>query len=139
MTVLTRVPQDCWLMANIIKINSLPLYHQRLLEEDFPGGAVGKNLPANAGKRVRSLAQEDSTCQAATKPAATAGERLCSTTETPGPQSRQAAARAARQPERLERSRCDERPAHGSWRAASTCRNQRRPSRGDGDQVQLKR
>ena len=36
---------------------------------DFPGGAVVKNLPANAGDtRVRSLVREDPTCHGATKP-----------------------------------------------------------------------
>ena len=35
---------------------------------DFPGGAVVKNLPANAGKHVRALIQEDPTCHGATKP-----------------------------------------------------------------------
>ena len=33
---------------------------------DFPGGAVVKNLPANAG--VQALVQEDPTCRGATKP-----------------------------------------------------------------------
>ena len=35
---------------------------------DFPGGAVIKNPPANAGNTVRSLIQEDPTCHGATKP-----------------------------------------------------------------------
>ena len=35
---------------------------------DFPGGAVVKNLPANAGDTVRSLVREDPTCRGATKP-----------------------------------------------------------------------
>ena len=34
----------------------------------FPGGAVVKNLPANAGSRVRALVREDPTCHGATKP-----------------------------------------------------------------------
>ena len=34
----------------------------------FPGGAVGENLPANAGARVRGLGREDPTCHGATKP-----------------------------------------------------------------------
>ena len=34
----------------------------------FPGGAVVKNPPANAGDRVRALGQEDPTCRGATKP-----------------------------------------------------------------------
>ena len=34
----------------------------------FPGGAVVKNLPANAGTQVWSLVQEDPTCRGATKP-----------------------------------------------------------------------
>ena len=36
--------------------------------EDFPGGPVVKNLPANAGDPVQSLALEDSTCHRVTKP-----------------------------------------------------------------------
>ena len=38
--------------------------------EDFPGGPVVKNLPANKGDamQVRSLVQEDHTCHRATKP-----------------------------------------------------------------------
>ena len=35
---------------------------------DFPGGAVVKNPPANAGTQVRSLVREDPTCHGATKP-----------------------------------------------------------------------
>ena len=34
----------------------------------FPGDAVVKNPPANAGTRVRALVQEDPTCHGATKP-----------------------------------------------------------------------
>ena len=36
--------------------------------EGFPGGLVVKNLPANAGTWVQSLAWEDATCHGATKP-----------------------------------------------------------------------
>ena len=35
---------------------------------DFPGGPVVKNLPANAGDRVRSLVWEDPKCPGAVKP-----------------------------------------------------------------------
>ena len=44
--------------------------------EDFPGGPVVKNLPANKGDamQVQSLVQEDHTCHRATKPTATATE-----------------------------------------------------------------
>ena len=34
----------------------------------FPGGAVVKNPPANAGDMVQALVQEDPTCHGATKP-----------------------------------------------------------------------
>ena len=37
-------------------------------DRDFPGGAVVKNLPANAGDMVRTLVREDPTCRGATKP-----------------------------------------------------------------------
>ena len=40
-------------------INSCPL--------NFPGDAVVKNLPANAGDMVRALVQENPTCRRATK------------------------------------------------------------------------
>ena len=33
----------------------------KCLTQDFPGGAVDKNPPANAGTQVRSLVWEDST------------------------------------------------------------------------------
>ena len=33
---------------------------------DFPGGAVIKNSPTNAGTRVRALVREDPTCHRAT-------------------------------------------------------------------------
>ena len=52
------------LLSNFIQfktINSLRKGH-------FPGGAVVKNPPANAGTRVRALAREDPTCRGATKP-----------------------------------------------------------------------
>ena len=42
--------------------------------EDFPGGLVVKNPPANAGDLGSILALEDSTCGGATKPSA---ERAC--------------------------------------------------------------
>ena len=35
---------------------------------DFPGGAVVRDLPANAGDTVRALVQEDLTCHRAMKP-----------------------------------------------------------------------
>ena len=35
---------------------------------DFPGGAVVKNPPADAGDTVRSLVREHPTCRRATKP-----------------------------------------------------------------------
>ena len=38
------------------------------VKQGFPDGAVVKNLPANAGTRVRSLVWENSTCHRATKP-----------------------------------------------------------------------
>ena len=38
------------------------------LASGFPGGAVVKNPPANAGDTVRALDQEDPTCCGATKP-----------------------------------------------------------------------
>ena len=37
-------------------------------EGDFPGGAVVKNLPANAGYTVPALVREDLTCCGAAKP-----------------------------------------------------------------------
>ena len=40
----------------------------KIIRGYFPGGAVVKNLPADAGTRVRSLVQEDPTCRGATKP-----------------------------------------------------------------------
>ena len=36
--------------------------------ENFPGGAVVKNPPADAGTQVRALVQEDPPCCGATKP-----------------------------------------------------------------------
>ncbi len=39
-----------------------------LLKGDFPGDAVIKNSPANAGDPVRSPAREDLTCHGTTKP-----------------------------------------------------------------------
>ena len=38
------------------------------MHRDFPGGAVVKNPPANAGDMVRALVREDPTCRGATKP-----------------------------------------------------------------------
>ena len=37
-------------------------------DRDFPGGAVVKNPPANAGTPVRARVWEDPTCREATKP-----------------------------------------------------------------------
>ena len=44
----------------------LMLFKRRL--RAFPDGPVVKNLPDNAGDRVRSLIWEDSTCWGSTKP-----------------------------------------------------------------------
>ena len=38
------------------------------IHEDFPGGRVVKNSPANAGDTVGSLVKEDPPCHGATKP-----------------------------------------------------------------------
>ena len=38
------------------------------LTEDFPGSAMVRNLPANAGTQVRFLVQKDPTHSGATKP-----------------------------------------------------------------------
>ena len=38
------------------------------LTEDFPGSAMVRNLPANAGTQVRFLVQKDPTYSGATKP-----------------------------------------------------------------------
>ena len=38
------------------------------LFRDFPGGAVVKNPPANAGDTAQALVREDPTCHGATKP-----------------------------------------------------------------------
>ena len=40
----------------------------KILFWDFPGGAVVKNPPANAGIQVRALVREDPTCRRATRP-----------------------------------------------------------------------
>ena len=41
---------------------------KNLWSRDFPGGAVVKNPPANAGDTVRALVWEYPTCRGATKP-----------------------------------------------------------------------
>ena len=41
---------------------------QKMKRWDFPGGAVVKNLPANAGDTGSSPGPEDLTCCGATKP-----------------------------------------------------------------------
>ena len=50
----------------------MPLWHMDYSElkafKDFPGGAVVKDLPANAGTWVRALVGKDPTCCGATKP-----------------------------------------------------------------------
>ena len=43
----------------------------------FPGGAVVKNPPANAGTQVRALVWQDPTCHGATNPCATTTEPAC--------------------------------------------------------------
>ena len=52
------------------KITGLPykkIFLKKLLP-GFPGGAVVKNPPANAGTWVQALVREDPTCRGATKP-----------------------------------------------------------------------
>ena len=41
---------------------------KEMTNRDFPGVAVVKNPPANAGNTVQSLVQEDPTCRRTTKP-----------------------------------------------------------------------
>ena len=50
--------------------HNLPFFSsfKNLLNRDFPGGAVVKNPPANAGDTGRALVREDPTCRGATKP-----------------------------------------------------------------------
>ena len=77
-------------------------------QQDFPGGTVVKNPPANSGTRVRALVQEDPTCHGATK--------------ARGPQLLSLRSRAREpqllKPARLEpvlrnkRSHCNEKPTH---------------------------
>ena len=43
-------------------------YNLKLMNWDFPGGAVVKNPPANAGETGSILVREDPTCHGATKP-----------------------------------------------------------------------
>ena len=43
-------------------------FRKRNQDRDFPGGAVVKNPPSNAGDTVQSLVWEDPTCRGATKP-----------------------------------------------------------------------
>ena len=45
--------------------------------QDFPGGIVGKNSPANAGDMGLTPVQEESTCFRATKPALCNYESMC--------------------------------------------------------------
>ena len=47
---------------------SLHIWTYKYSPRNFPGGAVVKNPPANAGTRVWALVQEDSTCRGAAKP-----------------------------------------------------------------------
>ena len=54
-------------MLDIITITS-QITHLNYNNRNFPGGAVVKNLPANAGDTVRALVREDPTCCGATKP-----------------------------------------------------------------------
>ena len=43
-------------------------FRKRSQARDFPGGAVVKNPPSNAGDTVQSLVREDPTCHRATQP-----------------------------------------------------------------------
>ena len=53
-------------MGSDVNIDVLKCIKRKML--DFPGGAVVKNPPANAGARVQALVPEDPTCHGATKP-----------------------------------------------------------------------
>ena len=61
------------IILNVNGLNS-PIKRHRMDEwikkkqGGFPGGAVVKNPPANAGTQVQTLVWEDSTCHGATKP-----------------------------------------------------------------------
>ena len=50
-----------------IKRNIIQITILKIPRQDFPGGAVDKNLPTNAGTQVHSLVQEDSTCHRTNK------------------------------------------------------------------------
>ena len=66
-------PMSCSLPGSSVHGDSLGKKTEVLLIEnsnyrDFPDGSVDKNPPTNAGARVWSQVQEDSTCGGATKP-----------------------------------------------------------------------
>ena len=60
-----RLPQGQWGFGPVVHGVTGYLKPQT---EDFPGGTVDKNPPANAGHGFRSLVQEEPTCHGATKP-----------------------------------------------------------------------
>ncbi|KAJ8793824.1 hypothetical protein J1605_019245 [Eschrichtius robustus] len=52
-------PEQCKFLVSL---------YQNQCRSDFPGGAVVKSLPADAGDTVQSLVREDPTCRRAAKP-----------------------------------------------------------------------
>ena len=62
--VIQQTPED----PRVCKFGSQIKQKQKVWDQDFPGGPVHKNAPANKGTRVQSLVQEDSTCLGANKP-----------------------------------------------------------------------
>ena len=62
-----------WLAFSSPELHMLPSslhldVYSNVPSQDFPGGAVVKNLPANAGDWVQALVREDPKCCGATKP-----------------------------------------------------------------------
>ena len=63
------------IIDKVTLIKQLIIYNNLLKEvykivtfSGFPGGAVVKNPPANAGDTVRSMVRKDPSCRRATKP-----------------------------------------------------------------------
>lgn len=53
---------------SLYQVNIRRVFIYKSMLRTFPGGAVDKNLPADAGTQVQSLLQEDPTCHGASKP-----------------------------------------------------------------------
>ena len=62
------IVMPCAVFLLLLQLRMFSSLVKKIILDDFPGGPVDRNLPAEQGTQVQSLVGEDPTCHRATKP-----------------------------------------------------------------------